>query len=120
MLKVIWIILKIWFKRKILYPIKARWNYIRYGTYISDNMRNRALLEFCEKVMADAAYEPEGVYETLFEERLKEVYDAVIDYSKKTFPEEAESLDKLTYEIERPYCAASIYENLLQLLWIED
>lgn len=83
-------------------------------------MRNRALLEFCEKVMADAAYEPEGVYETLFEERLKEVYDAVIDYSKKTFPEEADGLDELTYEIERPYCAASIYENLLQLLWIED
>jgi len=120
MLKVIWIILTIWFKRKILYPIKARWNYIRYGTYIPDNMRNRALLEFCEKVMADAEYEPEGVYEITFEDRLKEVYDAVIDYSKKTFPEEADTLNKLTYEVERPYCAASIYENLLQLLWIED
>lgn len=120
MLRKLWIILVIWFKTEIWYPIKARWNYIMYGAYIPDNMRNRALLDFCEKVAMDPTYQPEGIYENMFEERLREVYDSVMDYSKKTFPDEVDWLTELDYETERPYCAAIIYQNLLQLLWIED
>ena len=120
MLKVIWLILKVWVRHKIWFPIMARWNYIVYGAYMPDNMRNRALLEFCEKVMADPEYKPEGIYENMFEDRLHEVYDQVIDYCKKTKPEEFEDLKGADYAAERPYCAAQIHENMLQLLWIED
>ena len=111
----------IWIKINIIYPIKAWWNFHINHRYITDNIRNRALMEYCEKIMSDFSYQPSGAYENLFEDKLKEAYNRVVEYMKSITPEDEEiNWEILSYEEERPFCAAQIYESLLQMPWVQE
>lgn len=111
----------IWIKVKIIYPIKALWNYYINNDYNVDNVRNRALMKYCEKVMMDFSYQPDGVYETFFENRLQEAHEEVIEFLK-SYVDEDEEIDwnKISYEDKRPFYIAQIYEKLLQKVWVKE
>ena len=106
--------IKLWLNLSIIFPVKAWINFHIFHTYITDNMKSRALMEYCEKVMEDFNYQPQTIYERIFEERLHNIFDRIIE-SNPAF-----SKIDLKYEDERPYCAAQIYELMLQKVWVDE
>ena len=105
--------LKTFFCLYIYYPIKGWWNYYIYNDYIIDNIRNRALMDYCEKIIMDEEYQPQGAYEHLFEDKLTECFNAVQNFLRESNPD-----IELNYQDERVYCVKEIYKLLLQKAWV--
>ena len=102
----------------IIFPIKRWWNYHVKGLYVPNNVRSQALLEYCEKVIKDNKYQPQGAYEHSFEQQLYDSYLKVIENLKAMYPED--DFAWLKYEDERQYCAGRIYELLVQMPWVDE
>ena len=100
-----------WF---LVRPYRKLVNYYIHGYYVEDNERNWQIIEYCQKIIRDADYEPstpvEHWVDADWQRSSRELYD------RKRAEGVIGEDEPYNYQVARPFIARQVFKEMAEVL----